>query len=203
MMQTMKSIPSTIKMLILALAIAAGTGVAYLLKQRSYVAQEQELPFTRYLFNDDERDIQDVEKLFADPKNGYLLHTRPAGTYNVRAMMSNRMSHYEDPSTYGDLTIMIARDTKTGDLIGFTAHHKVTFYKSKLLFLAVDEAQRGKGYGKKLAQAAIADMKREGALRVILDVREENKPARTLYESLGFKPGPTSHGFVKYELSLT
>lgn len=200
-MQSIKPISSSTKALFLALAIAAGSSVAYLFKQHTDT-QVKEVAYNRYLFNDDERDIKDVATIFADPANGYLLHTRPVGTYNVRSMMSNRASQYDDPSTYGDLTIMIARDKNTGDFIGFTAHQKLSFYKSKLLFLAIANDARGKGYGRMLAQHANADMKREGARKVVLDVREENKPARTLYESLNFKPMSSSRGFIHYGLDL-
>lgn len=200
-MQSIKSISSSTKALFLALAIAAGSSVAYFFRPATQI-EAKDTAYTRYLFNDDVRDIKDVAALFADPANGYLLHTRPVGTYNVAAMMSYRASQYDDPSTYGDLTIMIARDKKTGDFIGFTAHQKLSFFKSKLLFLAITNDARGKGYGRALAQGAIADMKREGARKVVLDVREENKPARALYESLGFKPMSSSSGFVHHGLDL-
>ncbi|MDI1317193.1 GNAT family N-acetyltransferase [Flavobacterium sp.] len=50
-----------------------------------------------------------------------------------------------------------------------------------LVYIAVDNSQRGKGYGKKLMQKAIATA--EGA--IALHVEPDN-PAKGLYEKLGF-----------------
>lgn len=50
-----------------------------------------------------------------------------------------------------------------------------------LVYIAVDNSQRGKGFGKKLMQKAIDTAKGNIALHV-----EPNNPAKGLYESLGF-----------------
>lgn len=50
-----------------------------------------------------------------------------------------------------------------------------------LVYIAVDNTQRGKGFGKKLMQKAIDTAKGDIALHV-----EPENPARKLYENLGF-----------------
>lgn len=50
-----------------------------------------------------------------------------------------------------------------------------------LVYIAVDNSLRGKGYGKLLMQKAISSVKGDIALHV-----EPNNPARKLYENLGF-----------------
>ena len=50
-----------------------------------------------------------------------------------------------------------------------------------LVYIAVDNTQRGKGFGKKLMQKAIDTAKGNIALHV-----EPDNPAKGLYESLGF-----------------
>ena len=50
-----------------------------------------------------------------------------------------------------------------------------------LVYIAVDNSQRGKGFGKKLMQKAIDTVDGNIALHV-----EPNNPAKGLYESLGF-----------------
>ncbi len=50
-----------------------------------------------------------------------------------------------------------------------------------LVYIAVDNSQRGKGYGKKLMQKAISSVKGSIALHV-----EPDNPAKKLYEKLGF-----------------
>ncbi|MEZ4787151.1 MAG: GNAT family N-acetyltransferase [Flavobacterium haoranii] len=50
-----------------------------------------------------------------------------------------------------------------------------------LVYIAVDNSQRGKGFGKKLMQKAIESVEGNIALHV-----EPDNPAKKLYESLGF-----------------
>lgn len=50
-----------------------------------------------------------------------------------------------------------------------------------LVYIAVDNSQRGKGFGKKLMQKAIDSVKGNIALHV-----EPDNPAKGLYEKLGF-----------------
>ncbi len=53
--------------------------------------------------------------------------------------------------------------------------------------LAVAPAERGKGLGKKLFLAGLNQAKEWGVKRCMLWVDYDNKPARTMYEKLGFK----------------
>jgi GNAT superfamily N-acetyltransferase len=54
----------------------------------------------------------------------------------------------------------------------------------------VDEVARGTGLGRALVRAAIDRAAERGCRRVDLDVDPDNTPARNLYASLGFEPGP-------------
>ncbi|MDX3458444.1 GNAT family N-acetyltransferase [Streptomyces sp. ME02-8801-2C] len=51
---------------------------------------------------------------------------------------------------------------------------------------AVSDEARGKGVGRLLLRAAVAEARRRGALRLTLRVLGHNAPARKLYESEGF-----------------
>ena len=57
----------------------------------------------------------------------------------------------------------------------------------RILMLGVDPDYRGKGIGKKLVLAGLANLKRKGLQIAELTADSENKTACTLYKSLGFK----------------
>lgn len=53
----------------------------------------------------------------------------------------------------------------------------------------VDEAARGKGYGRILVTAAVERARSRGCGRIQLDANRDNEPAIRLYESIGFENG--------------
>lgn len=59
--------------------------------------------------------------------------------------------------------------------------------ESELLEIAVQPPMQGRGYGKALLAQAIALARRNGAVRMFLEVRESNARARKMYTSFGFE----------------
>lgn len=59
--------------------------------------------------------------------------------------------------------------------------------EAELMNVSVDTARRRRGIAEGLLKALIAGGEESGIEAVVLEVRESNKPARTLYEKLGFK----------------
>jgi ribosomal protein S18 acetylase RimI-like enzyme len=55
--------------------------------------------------------------------------------------------------------------------------------------IVVYDTFRGKGIGRKLLEYVIEKAKETGCAKVTLEVREDNKKAQYLYNSLGFKDG--------------
>ncbi|WP_346355199.1 N-acetyltransferase [Azotosporobacter soli] len=60
---------------------------------------------------------------------------------------------------------------------------------ARILSIAVNETARGAGCGQALLTTALAYQKRQGAKKVRLEVRPENRAALRLYERNGFVPG--------------
>jgi ribosomal protein S18 acetylase RimI-like enzyme len=56
-----------------------------------------------------------------------------------------------------------------------------------IYFVGIDEAQRGKGYGKAAMLLAEAEARRLGVDRIALNVFGRNEVARNLYRSLGYE----------------
>lgn len=162
-------------------AVALGGIIAYTYKAHAPVGTQDD--YYVYMFNDDERDIKDIEATFQD--DFYWLTTRD--TYDVRAMLTHRTSEFTDQTQYNNMFIYVMREKATQAFIGFVAFFKVSFYKGQILFVSVNKAFRGKGYGQKLTEYALAQMKKMGMVKATLFTRIDNKAARRLYERMGFK----------------
>ncbi|MFE9687083.1 GNAT family N-acetyltransferase [Streptomyces sp. NPDC006285] len=70
--------------------------------------------------------------------------------------------------------------------IGFPTPLASNAHVRQIQGLAVAGEARGEGVGRALIRAAVAEARRQGALRITLRVLGHNTPARKLYESEGF-----------------
>ena len=85
----------------------------------------------------------------------------------------------------GNLLTYVYRDNEATK--GFVAYHKVSSSTAKILYIAVDDTYRRRGYAEKLLVYALDDLKRKGYEHVELVTRLVNKRAQGLYKKLGFK----------------
>lgn len=129
---------------------------------------------------DDTRDAQELIELFN--ANRYWLTLDP--TYNVDNMIAFRSSEGTQQSA-GELHIKVVREN--GMLAGFIAYRVKYSTVGEVIFLAVDEKCRGKGYGEKLLAHAIKDMQEMGAQMVELVTRTNNTAAQKLYTRCSFR----------------
>jgi len=73
-----------------------------------------------------------------------------------------------------------------GRVVGTVALKRIDSGSFELTKMAVDEAQRGKGYGKLLLDAALRGARARGATRVVLSSHTSLKPAIAMYRAVGF-----------------
>lgn len=71
------------------------------------------------------------------------------------------------------------------DTLGYMGYMKI-FDEAHISNIAIDKVYRGFGYGKKLVEEVVKNLKKED-FDITLEVSEKNTVARNLYESLGFK----------------
>lgn len=93
------------------------------------------------------------------------------------------LRNFSDAHASGNTLTVLAVDGVTS---GIAAVMHV-LDESELLEIAVQPAMQGRGYGKALLAQAIALARRNGAVRMFLEVRESNARARKMYTSFGFE----------------
>lgn len=86
-----------------------------------------------------------------------------------------------NPDKGGNIVVGLDENKIVGVVILNNTGMKGFIPENILVYIAVDNSQRGKGYGKKLMQKAISLVEGNIALHV-----EPNNPAKKLYEKLGF-----------------
>lgn len=105
--------------------------------------------------------------------------------YSLDLVLKDRAPQ-QNPIYAGRLNIKVAREAD--QFIGFVAYYAKKPGEWFFNFLDVNPQFRNKGYARKLAKAAIADMVSRGAKRITLVTYPHNERALTLYKSLGFVP---------------
>jgi ribosomal protein S18 acetylase RimI-like enzyme len=86
-----------------------------------------------------------------------------------------------NPNKGGNIIVGLDNDRIVGVVILNNTGMKDFIPENILVYIAVDNSQRGKGFGKKLMQKAIDTAEGNIALHV-----EPDNPAKGLYEKLGF-----------------
>ncbi|MFG4001534.1 GNAT family N-acetyltransferase [Flavobacterium aquidurense] len=86
-----------------------------------------------------------------------------------------------NPNKGGNIVIGLDNQKIVGAVILNNTGMKDYIPENILVYIAVDNAERGKGYGKKLMEKAISVAEGNIALHV-----EPDNPAKKLYEKLGF-----------------
>ena len=156
-----------------------------------YYSSQEKGPI--YEFNQ-QRDTAAILKLFDQNWDWLIANEGSSPAFYLKYRTPN-----DNPLFFGKLHIKVLREQD--NLIGFVAYF-LEYHPDvwRLLFLAVDEKYRGKGYGTTLANYAIDDMIKRGAKKIALWTRLSN-PAQNIYKKLGFVEGYyTEGGYIYYEL---
>jgi ribosomal-protein-alanine N-acetyltransferase len=86
-----------------------------------------------------------------------------------------------NPDKGGNIVIGLENQKIVGAVVLNNTGMKDYIPENILVYIAVDNSERGKGYGKKLMEKAISVVEGNIALHV-----EPDNPAKVLYEKLGF-----------------
>lgn len=103
------------------------------------------------------------------------IHVAPWTVEGFRAELGKPFSH-----------VLVLTDDETDQIyMGYTVFW-VLDDECRILNVGVDLPYRGLGYGQKLVLGCIQIALREGAKRVVLEVRKSNEAALQLYQKLNF-----------------
>ena len=101
-----------------------------------------------------------------------LCFSTPWSESGIAAELDNPVSHW-----------YVA--VEEGQVRGYAGGHQV-LDEAEVMNIATDPAHRRRGIAEALLRHLCAQLQASGAEFILLEVRESNAPARTLYEKLGF-----------------
>ncbi len=84
-------------------------------------------------------------------------------------------------------TLWVLTDDETDSEISGYIVYRVLFESFEILNLAVSLSARGLGYGKLMVRKVVDQAIRQGAKKIILEVRKSNQAAIQLYQKTGFE----------------
>lgn len=120
------------------------------------------------------------------------LTIRPITQTDIKAVYDIECRAHSHPWSLSILTDSLSNKHRFGfvaedrsTLVGFFFISNVA-QEAELLDIAVDPNEQGKGYGKQLLECVIDQAQQKGAESIFLEVRESNKAAINLYETMGF-----------------
>lgn len=144
-----------------------------------------------------ERDRAFILNIF--DKNWDWLISEDSFDFSVEHMLDTRSSS-KRPENYGNMTIKVGLED--GKPVGFSSYYLKSADKAQLLFLAMDEQYRGKGYAQKLLQHMLDELALNGITTVELITRVRNVRAQHIYKKIGFKEMWRDEEFIIYRRSL-
>ena len=113
-----------------------------------------------------------------------------------------------DVLKYDNNIYYVAKDTNTDIVVGF-AGILIVADEAELLNIAVSSDYRRNGIAKRLLEHLIAVARKQGAYRMLLEVRSSNEGAKVLYNQIGFSElairknyysGPTEDAIIMEKL---
>lgn len=87
------------------------------------------------------------------------------------------------------------------EIIGFAGYMK-NFLEIEIMNIVVKKNCRGKGIGKMLLQKMLENAKNDGAQEIFLEVNENNKVARQLYQNTGFSEVGKRKNYYRQESAI-
>jgi ribosomal protein S18 acetylase RimI-like enzyme len=150
----------------------------------------------------------------ASLKQAVCLATSAAEVAAVRELFAEYARRVDEPCCFADFEAELAslpgeyKLFLLEDAAGCVAVRFLDRQTAEMKRLYVRSTHRGRGFGRALAETAIAAAREAGCARIVLDTLPKMSEAQGLYRTLGFRPiapylkDPTP-GALCFELSLS
>lgn len=125
------------------------------------------------------------------------VHVAPWSMEHFRAELIKPFSHF-----------WVMTDDETDEIVAGYIVFWIMGEQAEILNVATSPSHRGQGFAKYLVRKAAGTALKDGAQRLVLDVRKSNQPAIGLYQGIGFsitqvrKAFYTSNGEDAYGMTL-
>ncbi|OAB30383.1 Acetyltransferase (GNAT) family protein [Flavobacterium fryxellicola] len=126
-------------------------------------------------------DTTGEDTVYTNPIIALFLYAHLEQYGDTVADITKCMDYVMNPAKGGNILVGIEEQKILGVVILNNTGMKDFIPENILVYIAVDNSQRGKGFGKQLMQKAISIAEGNIALHV-----EPDNPAKKLYEKLGF-----------------
>lgn len=107
-----------------------------------------------------------------------------AYTDQVRTVLPENLHHWLNPSMGGATEFIMYAAMEEGAVLGFIIYGKVKEYYQvyQIIYITVEEQNRGKGIAKELIKVTLGYLKKQGAKRIVLSEGPENMRGRFLLD---------------------
>jgi len=129
---------------------------------------------------------------------------RASDSHDIAALhseggFSGSWSAEEIESLIADRAVItdIACDSRNADLLFGFVMSRCAADEAEILTIVTGRKSRGKGFGRRLLEAHLSKLAGFGVKTLYLEVEEDNKPARALYEKMGFVIAGIRKGYYR------
>lgn len=132
-----------------------------------------------------------IEHLWLELNEHHRMYSDNFSSEFQRTTFKQRKQQLLEKSAGGDLRVDLAKDTDTGELVGYCVSTISSENKGEIESIFVEEYCRRSGIGDSLMKYAMAWMREKSVKRIILGVSVGNEEAIKFYGRYGFFPRTT------------
>lgn len=132
-----------------------------------------------------------IEPLWLDLNEHHRIYSEHFSSNYLKNTFLQRKKQLLEKSSGGELRIDLAKDTDTGELVGYCVSTISKENKGEIDSIFVEEHCRHSGIGDSLMKYAMASMQEKSVNRIAVEIIVGNEDALRFYGRFGFYPRST------------